>query len=131
MAEQSKQILVERARELRRHQTPAEAKLWRLLRSRRLVGYKFKRQHIIDSFIVDFYCAEALLALELDGDVHLPAHQAMRDERRQRALNEMGIEVMRFWNNQMFDAGDDVVEHVLAKLKVRCSAPLGLSKGLS
>ena len=62
--------LLHRSRELRQPLTPAERKLWTMLRNRNLAGYKFRRQHLIGHFIVDFYCAQVRLVVEIDGDIH-------------------------------------------------------------
>ena len=70
-----------RARELKQPQTPAEATLWRQLRGRNL-GYKFRRQHPIDRFIIDFYCAETKICIELDGSSHLEKEQEEYDQAR-------------------------------------------------
>jgi len=88
--------LLTAARELRQPQTPAEVKLWAHLRSRQIDGLKFRRQHPIDRFIIDFYCAEAKLCIEIDGDSH--AEQAEYDQARTEYLNERGYTVMRFTN---------------------------------
>ena len=88
------------ARRLRRDQTEEEKDLWRALRAGRFVGFKFRRQHPIGSYILDFYCPTAKLSIELDGFQHgLPTHR-MRDEERERFLSTQGIEEMRFWNHQ-------------------------------
>jgi ATP-dependent DNA helicase RecQ len=69
------------ARELRQPQTPAEATLWRKIRNRS-IGYKFRRQHEIEFFIIDFYCAEVKLCIEIDGDTHLTKEQQENDAAR-------------------------------------------------
>ena len=97
-------------RMLRKTQTRAEAVLWQRLRSRQLNGRKWRRQQPIDNFIVDFFCAELRLVVEVDGDVH--AFQEERDKARQVYLESQGLNVMRFTN-------DDVLtnlEGVLARL---------------
>jgi very-short-patch-repair endonuclease len=78
-------ILLQAARELRHPQTPAEQKLWSRLRNRQLNGFKFRRQHPIDRFIIDFYCDEAKLCIEVDGDSH--AEQIEYDQARTVYLN--------------------------------------------
>src|SRR5690349_6935546 len=88
------------ARELRQPQTPAESTLWRYLRNRGL-KYKFRRQHPIDLFIIDFYCAEAKLLIEIDGDSHLVKKQMEYDKLRTEYLEEHGYKVIRFTNNDV------------------------------
>jgi very-short-patch-repair endonuclease len=76
------EVLLERAKELRQTQTPAEEILWECLRDRRLHNAKFRRQHNIDRFIADFYCHQAQLVIELDGEVHSTSQErdALRDD---------------------------------------------------
>jgi len=85
--------------------TAAEAAAWVLLRDRRCLGLKFRRQHVIRGFIVDFYCAELRLAVEVDGAVHVDRTQAEYDEARSRALAHAGINVVRIRNDQVSEAG--------------------------
>lgn len=88
------------ARELRQPQTPAEAALWRHLRNRNL-KYKFRRQHPIDFFIIDFYCAEARLLIEIDGGSHLVIEQMEYDKARTECLEALGYKVIRFTNDDV------------------------------
>lgn len=88
------------ARELRQPQTPAEATLWRHLRNRNLT-YKFRRQHPVAFFIIDFYCAKAKLLIEIDGDSHLTNEQQEYDAARTEYLEELGYKVIRFTNNDV------------------------------
>lgn len=88
------------ARELRRHQTGDEKTLWRALRDRRFAGFKFRRQHIVGDYILDFYCADAKLAVELDGSQHGHPDGMHRDAEREKFLTEQGIATLRFWNSQ-------------------------------
>lgn len=87
------------AREMRSHMTDAEALLWRLLRNRRIAGAKFRRQHPMGRYILDFYCHEKKLCVELDGGQHMEA--AAYDQQRDAWLRGQGICVLRFWNNQV------------------------------
>lgn len=100
-----------RARELRKEQTPAEQKVWRLLRSRQLEGYKFRRPHPIGRYIVDFYCPACKLVIEIDGGVH--AGQEDDDEARTEWLNEQGDEVIRFTNTQVNNQMEAVIAEIL------------------
>jgi len=88
----------ERSRQLRRNQTRAEKAAWGILRDRQTDGLKFRRQVPIDEYIVDFYCDEFRLIVELDGDVHLSAAQEERDMRRDQRLSELGYTVIRIPN---------------------------------
>ena len=88
------------ARNLRRNQTEEEKGLWRSLRGRRFAGFKFRRQYTFGEYILDFYCADAKLAIELDGFQHGTPGGARRDEARRKFLVAQGIETLRFWNHQ-------------------------------
>ena len=88
----------ERARELRREMTPAEKILWKELRANKL-GVHFRRQQVIQGFIVDFYCHKSALVVEVDGDIH--DLQQEEDERREKALSELGLRVVRFKNDEV------------------------------
>ena len=105
--------LLQRCRELRQTATDAEQLLWGLIRDRQLCGAKFRRQHPGGPFILDFYCHEAKLTIELDGGVHTDPEQARRDAERAKALEAEGIRVLRFWNREVLDN----TEEVLAKVK--------------
>ncbi len=89
------------ARQLRAQSTDAEKRLWRLLRDRRFSEFKFRRQYACGSYFLDFYCATAKLAVELDGGGHGFPDQRTRDENRNEFLAAKGIQVLRFWNHQM------------------------------
>ena len=91
--------ILERARELRQPQTAAEQKLWSALRNRQLGGFKFRRQHPIDRFIVDFFCHECALVIEVDGDSHVS--QVEYDHARAEWLNDRGYHVVRFTNQEV------------------------------
>ena len=86
-------------KELRANQTDAERRLWFHLRGRRFQGWKFRRQHVLQGYIVDFVCPERKLVIELDGGQH--ANQEAYDNHRTRALETEGFQVMRFWNNDV------------------------------
>ena len=88
------------ARNLRHKQTDEEKELWRALRGRRFAGFKFRRQHPIGDHILDFYCADAKLGIELDGFQHGLQNGILSDENREKNLMKQGIETLRFWNRQ-------------------------------
>jgi very-short-patch-repair endonuclease len=98
------------SRALRYEATPAEQRLWRQLRGRRFSRLKFRRQHVIGSFIVDFYSAEASLVLEIDGETHLG--KEVLDQARQHWLEEQGLKVLRFWNTDEYDDLEVVLEAI-------------------
>jgi very-short-patch-repair endonuclease len=105
----------DRARSLRRASTDAERKLWAHLRSRQLKGAKFRRQHPIGPYIADFACVEAKLIIELDGGGHDRDEQLHADEVRSAYLESCGYRVVRFWNNEVMENIDGVLERI-AKL---------------
>jgi lysyl-tRNA synthetase class 2 len=101
---------VETARRLRRNQTDAERVLWYRLRDRRLAGLKFKRQVPIDRFVVDFICADARLIIEVDGGQH---DENLHDAKRTEALEALGYLVLRFWNHDVLQNTNGVLEEIL------------------
>jgi very-short-patch-repair endonuclease len=108
----TKAFTQEYARELRLRATDAEQKLWALLRNRQLKGRKFRRQHAIANYVVDFYCNEFKLAIELDGNFHTDAEAKEYDEARTLLLNELGITVLRFWNDEVVNDPTKVIEKI-------------------
>jgi very-short-patch-repair endonuclease len=94
--------LKDRRRELRRNCTKAEAKLWACLRNGQLDGKKFRRQHSIGPYIVDFYCPECRVVVELDGAAHSGILAAERDARRTEFLSNFGFQILRFENKEVF-----------------------------
>jgi len=105
---------VDRARALRRDRTEAERLLWGLLRSRRLKGAKFRRQHPVGPFIADFACVAALLIVEADGAQHADSEA---DVRRTEWLRARGWRVMRFWNNQILAGPQGILEAIALELE--------------
>jgi very-short-patch-repair endonuclease len=89
------------ATRFRQQTTPAEATAWSLLRGRKILGLKFRRQQLVSGFVVDFYCAALRLALELDGGVHQDCAQSERDAARTTALLKLGVRVVRLRNEQV------------------------------
>jgi very-short-patch-repair endonuclease len=104
----------EQARSLRRKCTPAERILWERLRNRRVGGFKFRRQQIIDGFITDFYCESAKLAIEVDGGVHDEEQQKKIDEHREKVFNARGICTLRLKNNDVLNIIDQCIEIILS-----------------
>ena len=99
-------------RELRERSTPAEIMLWETLRSSRFHGRKFRRQHSIERYIADFYCASERLIIELDGEYHADPLQASNDEERDRRFGELGYKVLRFTNQRVFNDLPTVLEEI-------------------
>jgi very-short-patch-repair endonuclease len=88
------------ARLLRRNQTDEEKQLWHALKAGRFAGFKFRRQHRVGDYYLDFYCPTAKLSVELDGFQHGLPEQMQQDSERTRLLHAQGIEELRFWNHQ-------------------------------
>lgn len=104
-----------RSRTLRRAESDAEGVLWRRLRSRQLAGAKFRRQHPIGPYFVDFCCIEARLVVEIDGGQH--AEAAERDARRTAYLADHAFRVIRFWNHDVLARTDAVLETIESELE--------------
>jgi very-short-patch-repair endonuclease len=101
--------LIENARAMRKGPTDAEAFLWRGLRHKQM-GVRFRRQHPVAGYILDFYSPAARLAVELDGGGHAESTQGRRDQERDLELGRLGIRVLRFWNPEVIRAPDSVLE---------------------
>ena len=102
----------ERRRELRRNPTRAESYLWQSLRKSQLDGKKFRRQHGIGPYIVDFYCPECRVIVELDGAVHQGLLASERDDDRTRYLESLGMRVIRFENCEILENLERVMEAI-------------------
>jgi very-short-patch-repair endonuclease len=101
------------ARQLRRDMTDAEHALWRHLRRRQLLGHRFRRQHPVGPYIVDFVCLEQHLVIELDGSQHL---DSTTDATREAYLAAHGFRTLRFWNHDVLARTDDVLDAILRTL---------------
>ncbi|HKP71175.1 MAG TPA: endonuclease domain-containing protein [Pyrinomonadaceae bacterium] len=97
---------------LRSNLTPAEAKLWSLIKNSQLEGRKFRRQHSFGGYILDFYCSSEKIAIELDGEVHYNASVAKRDFERDLFMKYFGVLVMRFENKLVFESGEWVLDRI-------------------
>lgn len=95
--------LVKNAKALRRNQTDAENLVWMILRNKQFHNLKFRRQHPIKKYIIDFYCHEKKIAIELDGGQHNEEHSRKYDKKRTNFLESQGIHVFRFWNNEVLN----------------------------
>ncbi|MBI3849156.1 MAG: N-6 DNA methylase [Verrucomicrobia bacterium] len=117
--------LVERGRELRKKQTPAEAVLWEVLRDRQFENLKFRRQHQAGDYLVDFFCHEHSLVVEADGDVHDAGYQKKHDKKRDAWLRGQGFTVLRFRNEDILND----LESVLGKIAAALPSPAGRRAG--
>ncbi len=109
------------ARDLRRNQTDAERKLWHFLHDRQF-GDKFRRQHPIGSYIADFCCIEKQLIIELDGGQH--AERQVQDKQRTEKLSQRGFKMLRFWNNDVLNRTESVLEAIRQALEDPHLSPL-------
>jgi very-short-patch-repair endonuclease len=109
------------ARANRKSQTEAEKFLWSFLRQRKLQGFKFRRQHPISYFIVDFYCPERNLVIELDGDYHKERDQRKYDEGRTFELQEFNLKVIRFTNVEVLSKPEFVLNEIVKQLSTDTS----------
>jgi very-short-patch-repair endonuclease len=103
-------------RRLRKELTPAEAQLWSRLRRGQLRGHRFRRQYSIGPYCVDFYCVQAKLAIEVDGDTHFTPEAKRYDAPRQDYIEAFGIRLLRFTNAEVYDNLDGVLEAIARAL---------------
>ncbi len=108
----TKQIIWQRKREMRNHPTEAERRLWFVLRKRNLCGLKFRRQHNIGRYIVDFYCSSIGLVIEVDGSQHYTAEGLAYDQERTAYLQSQGIYVVRVVNADVYWRMESVLEYL-------------------
>lgn len=104
--------------------TEAEARLWYYLRRHSLEGHKFRRQHPLGPYILDFYCPQAKLAVEVDGSQHLEAMKHARDLERTRYLENRGVKVLRFSNTEALTETDEVLNRIYEALGTPLPNPL-------
>jgi very-short-patch-repair endonuclease len=104
------------ARKLRKRETSAEACLWRVLRNRQLARWKFRRQHPIDRYVVDFATLDGKLIVELDGETHATAKQLARDDERTRVLSSLGFNIVRVTNIDIYENIEGVQEVIALTL---------------
>ncbi|WP_439638100.1 type ISP restriction/modification enzyme, partial [Spirulina sp.] len=120
-------VLLEKARELRKTETQAEKLLWQCLRNRQLNNFKFRRQHNIGQYIVDFYCHDAKLIIELDGGIH--EQQKDRDRDRDDWLQAHGLKVLRLKNEEVIEGLGEALERIAWALEPSPPAPLPQERG--
>ena len=111
--------LLKFARKLRREIPDAEQVMWAILRNRRFCGYKFRRQHPVKPYVLDFYCHQVKLAIELDGGQHTEDAARCYDGRRTTFLEKQGIKVLRFWNHEVLEDIEAVLEATHNSLTAR------------
>jgi len=116
--------------QLRRNMTKAEFLLWQKLKAKQLEGVKFRSQYGVGQFVVDFYCTELKLAIELDGDSHFQDGAQEYDWERQAFIESVGIRFLRFTNDEVYGNLDGVLERILQKIgELRDTPPAPLIKG--
>ncbi|MDB6023986.1 MAG: putative endonuclease [Verrucomicrobiales bacterium] len=115
---------IERARQLRADDTWAEKLMWRWLRDRRFSGYKFRRQHPVGIYYLDFFCKEAELNIELDGRQHGFPDQQKHDGEREKFLQSNGIKTLRFWNSHLRRDAQSIRDTIFNELQTRAPHPL-------
>jgi len=111
----NKKYLEPYRKSLRKKLTPAEAFLWRYLKAKKLEGRKFRRQHSINNYILDFYCPQDRIAIELDGQQHFEPEGRAKDEKRDKVLEGLNIKVLRFENRFVFEHLNTVLEMIKAE----------------
>ncbi|MFW9606187.1 MAG: endonuclease domain-containing protein [Pseudomonas sp.] len=107
------------ARTLRNHMTDAEQRLWACIRRQKIEGVAFYRQKPLLGYVVDFYCAAAMLVIEVDGEYHRTAAQCAQDKQRTEDLESLGIKVLRFENAQILGALSAVIERIRYEVTIR------------
>ena len=117
-------VNIQLARRLRQKETWAEKLLWRWLRDRRFTGYKFRRQYPIGNYVLDFFCEEAELNIELDGGQHGLPDRQKHDAEREKFLRTRGIKTLRFWNSYLRRNRQSVRDTIFNELQSRAPHPL-------
>ena len=113
---------------LRNRPTKAEVILWGRIKNKQLMGYKFRRQYSVGAFVIDFYCPEVKLAIELDGESHESKRAREYDQERQRYLEQFDIHFLRFRDEQVFDRIESVLSFIAQTLQAR-KTPLLTKEG--
>jgi very-short-patch-repair endonuclease len=106
-------------RRLRKNATDAERKLWTILQSKRMAGLRFCRQYSVGPYILDFYCLERRLAVEVDGGQHADVRGQEHDAQRDRYLRELNIRVIRFWDNDVLQNIEGIGERIKEEVEER------------
>ncbi|UKT64050.1 endonuclease domain-containing protein [Pedobacter mucosus] len=116
------EFLKESRKDLRNNLTPAEATLWRYLQHSKLGGRKFRRQHSVNNYILDFYCPAEKLGIELDGNIHNGFASDEYDKERTENLNKLGIRIIRFENKDVFHE-ENILEEIRKYFKTTPTPP--------
>jgi very-short-patch-repair endonuclease len=119
MHQHATQHIFANAKRLREQRTPAEIVLWEALRNKKLEGFRFRQQHPIEDYVLDFYCHSVHLAIELDGEYHFTDEQAKLDDYRTARLSALGIKIIRFSNHQVLHHLEAVLSEIRQAL-VEC-----------
>jgi len=109
---------------MRKEPTTAEELLWQRVRGNGIAGFKFRRQQVIEGFIVDFFCHQAKLVVELDGDVHDTKEQKLKDAQRRVVFEARGLAELRFRNKEIFENTDGVIAAITATVRGRLTKKL-------
>ncbi|KAB2881268.1 DUF559 domain-containing protein [bacterium] len=109
-------VQTEKRRDLRNHATRSEKLLWSHLKGKQLSGFKFRRQHGVGPYVLDFYCPEAKLAIEIDGASHDSDDAKTKDQRRQAFIEEFGVRFLRFKDTELFENPNKVLEKIKEEL---------------
>lgn len=104
-------------RKLRRDQTEAEGMIWNILRNRQVLGLKFYRQYSVGEYILDFFCPESRLGIEIDGGQHNETRTRKHDAVRTKYLRDLDITVLRFWNNEVSSNPEGVFERIIEEIE--------------
>ena len=113
----NKPELKTRRKGLRNYSTSAEGTLWILLKGKQLEGKKFRRQHSVGEYVLDFYCPAEKLAIELDGEQHFSDEGKKHDDRREKYISKFGISIIRFENCEVFDRPEFVLSEIKKHFK--------------
>ena len=113
----NKTIEKEKRRKLRRNSTHVEELVWNFIRNRQLLGYKFRRQYSVDRYVIDFYCSEIKLAVELDGASHNSVEQKIYDLKRQKELEAFGIKFLLISDDEIFSNPNKAFEKIEKAIK--------------
>ena len=119
--------LKQRARDLRNNSTLAEVLLWNQIKGRRMQGYQFLRQKPLDNYIVDFFCYELMLAIEIDGESHV--EKVSYDKKRQCRLETLGVRFLRFYDRDVKTNMDGVLKRIYSWIEENKTPPLVPLKG--
>ncbi|MBL7994543.1 DUF559 domain-containing protein [bacterium] len=109
-------IQTDKRRDLRNHATRSERLLWTQLKGKQLSGFKFRRQHGVGPYVLDFYCPETKLAIEIDGSSHNSDDARKKDQRRQAFIEEFGIRFLRITDTELFENPNKVLEKIKEEL---------------